>query len=190
MEERELQRRVQQIEGLLCDLEAVGNPEVRAKAVELVRLLMNFHGAALERMMEGVAREGEAGERLFAAFARDPVVSGTLLLYGLHPLDVETRVRQALERVRPLLRSHGGDAELLGVEGGRVRLRLEGSCKGCPSSSVKLRLAIEEAVYEAAPDVVAVEAEGAAEQSAPPGLVQIGRAQTKAAPQVNAALTT
>jgi Fe-S cluster biogenesis protein NfuA len=190
MEERELQRRVQQIEELLGELDRVANPEVRAKAVELMRLLMDFHGAAIERMTDAVAREGEAGERIFADFARDPLVSSALLLYGLHPLDVETRVRQALERVRPLLRSHGGDAELLGVEGGRVRLRLEGSCKGCPSSSVKLRLAIEEAICEAAPDVVAVEAEGAEQQAAATGLVQIGRPQAKAAPQAEAALTT
>ena len=42
--------------------------------------------------------------------------------------------RCALEKVRPLLASHGGNVTLLGVEDGRVRLQLEGSCHGCPSS--------------------------------------------------------
>ena len=62
-------------------------------------------------------------------------------------------MRGALDEVRPYLASHGGDVELLGVEDGVVRLRLEGSCNGCPSSAMTLKLAIEEAIARAAPDV-------------------------------------
>ena len=46
------------------------------------------------------------------------MVGGLLMLHGLHPLDLETRVRQALDQVRPYLRSHGGNVELLGVSDG------------------------------------------------------------------------
>ena len=103
---------------------------------------------------------GEAGAAILDACARDDVVGGLLLLHGLHPLDLEARVRQALEQVRPYLRSHGGNVELLGVGDGVVRLRLEGSCHGCPSSAVTMKQTIEEAILAKAPDVTAVEVEG------------------------------
>ena len=83
------------------------------------------------------------------------------MLHGLHPLNVETRIARALDRVRPYLGSHGGDVKLLGVNEGVVHLRLEGSCHGCPSSTVTMKLAIEKAIEEAAPEVVRIEVEGA-----------------------------
>jgi Fe-S cluster biogenesis protein NfuA len=69
---------------------------------------------------------------------------------------VEDRVLDALGEVRPYLDSHGGDVELLGVEGSTVRLRLQGSCSGCPSSAMTLKLAIENAIQKAAPEIVEV----------------------------------
>jgi nitrite reductase/ring-hydroxylating ferredoxin subunit len=53
--------------------------------------------------------------------------------------------------------------ELLGIEGSVARVRMEGSCDGCPSSAVTLKLAIEEAVLKAAPDLEGIEAEGVTE---------------------------
>ena len=104
---------------------------------------------------------GQPGDAIIDSFARDDLVGSLLLLYGLHPLDIETRVHQALEKVRPYLGSHGGNVELLGVtQAGVVHLRLQGSCHGCPSSAMTLKLAIEEAIYAAAPDIVALEVEG------------------------------
>ena len=70
--------------------------------------------------------------------------------------------------MRPYLESHGGNVELLGVEGTVVRLRLQGSCSGCPSSAMTLKLAIEDAIHKAAPEVATVEAEGASEQASAP----------------------
>jgi Fe-S cluster biogenesis protein NfuA/nitrite reductase/ring-hydroxylating ferredoxin subunit len=121
-------------------------------------------------MME-VVSQGDERERTFEAFAEDELVSHLLLLHGLHPLDVETRVIQALEEVRPYLQSHGGNVELLGIEGGVARVRMQGSCDGCPSSAMTLKLAIEEAVLKAAPDLEGVEAEGVAEPKPAPTLV-------------------
>jgi Fe-S cluster biogenesis protein NfuA len=93
------------------------------------------------------------------------------MLHGLHPVPLETRVRAALDDVRPYLESHGGNVELLSLEGGVARLRLEGSCSGCPSSTVTLKLAIEDAIYKAAPDIAGVEADGAAPAAS--GLLQL-----------------
>src|SRR4051794_27294644 len=98
-----------------------------------------------------------------------------LLLHDLHPVPAEARVREALDGVRPYLESHGGDVELVAVEDGVARLRLQGSCSGCPSSTMTLKLAIEDAIYKAAPDVVEVKAEGVSEPepASAPALLQL-----------------
>ena len=77
--------------------------------------------------------------------------------------------------MRPYLGSHGGDVELLCVEDGVARVRLGGTCEGCPSSAVTLQNAIEAAILKAAPDVERIEAEGVAEPTA--ALLQIGSLQ-------------
>ena len=177
IEEKEARRQTQRIEELVREVETLADAEARAKALELLQSLMDFHGAGIERMMEIVADSGAPVSEVFDGFASDPSVSGLLLLYGLHPVELEERVAGALEKVRPYLASHGGDVELLGINEGVVRLRMKGSCHGCPSSAMTLKDALEEAVYEAAPDVAALEVEGVTEQpSSPSGLVQIAPA--------------
>ena len=91
-------------------------------------------------------------------------------MHGLHPVPLHERVTGALDEVRPYLLTHGGGVELLGIDDGVVRLRLEGTCNGCPSSALTLKSAVEEAITRAAPDVERIEAEGVAE---PVGLLQI-----------------
>jgi Fe-S cluster biogenesis protein NfuA len=71
--------------------------------------------------------------------------------------------------VKPYLHSHGGNVELLGIEEGVVRLRLHGSCHGCPSSSATLKNTIEEAIMEKAPDVAGIRVEGGKEEVAAGG---------------------
>jgi Fe-S cluster biogenesis protein NfuA/nitrite reductase/ring-hydroxylating ferredoxin subunit len=171
----ESQPLIQRIDELTRKVEAMSDPEARAAALELLQSLMEFHGACIERMLEIASETGAAGQSIIEDFARDELVAGMLLLYGLHPVALETRVMQALEKVRPYLHSHGGNVEALSIEDGVVRLRLQGSCQSCPSSAMTLKLAIEEAIFEAAPDVAAIEAEGAPEPPAPTGLVTLGR---------------
>lgn len=182
LDEKNFQQRMQKIEALTQEVEALPDENARAKAIELMQLLMEYHGAAIERIMEIIAKTGAAGKVIFSDLAKDELAASLLILYGQHPLDFETRVELALDKVRPFLKSHGGNAELLSVEDGIVRVRMVGSCNGCPSSSVTLTQAIEKAIYEAAPETVAIEAEGAIEEPKPGGLVQIKGIQTTAAP--------
>jgi Fe-S cluster biogenesis protein NfuA len=135
-----------------------------------------------------VASQGEHGYAIFDKFSADDLVSNLLLLYGLHPLTLEERVTSALDSVRPYLDSHGGNVELLSVADGVVRLRLQGTCRGCPSSAETLKLAIESAIYDAAPEILSIEAEGAMTEAAKP-LVQIAAA-AKTASIVNCRLPT
>ena len=166
LDDKGLQERVTRMEALLGEIETLSDPNARSKAAEVVGVLLELYGEGLARMMEVVA-EGEERERTFDAFAEDELVSHLLLLHGLHPLDLETRVVRALEEVRPYLLSHGGNVELLGVEEGVARLRMQGSCSGCPSSPVTLKLAIEEAIQKTAPDLQRIQAEGVAEEPRP-----------------------
>jgi Fe-S cluster biogenesis protein NfuA len=154
---RELMRR---IETLLQEIEQLKEPRALARSRELVKCLLDLHGSALERLLERIAASNKSGIALIDELAEDDLVAGLMLLYGLHPLDMESRVQQALEKVKPYLHSHGGNVELLGVDNGIVRLRLHGSCHGCPSSAMTLKNSIEEAIVEKAPDVVSIRVEG------------------------------
>ncbi len=147
------------------------DPAAQAHVREVVRAVLDLHGAGLARLLEHIEAAGEAGRTVLDACGRDEVVGGLLLLHGLHTLNLEARVRQALAEVRPFLHSHGGDVELLAVSEQGVRLRLSGSCDGCPSSAVTMQQTIEEAILARAPDVFAVEVEGMVEAAAPPPTV-------------------
>jgi Fe-S cluster biogenesis protein NfuA/nitrite reductase/ring-hydroxylating ferredoxin subunit len=155
--------RVARIDQLLGDVEELPDP-ARALATELVQALLELYGEGLARVVAHL--DGSA-----SALAADEVVSHLLLLHGLHPVPLRARVQAALDEVAPYLGSHGGGVELVGVEDGVVRLRLEGSCNGCPSSTMTLKLAIEDAIQKAAPDAERIVAEGAAAPAPAPPLI-------------------
>ncbi len=173
VKDKEFQKGIQRIEELIQRIEESADINAKTSAKELVQLLMDLHGVGIERIMNIVSKAGEPGRAIIDDFVCDDLVESLLLLYGLHPLDLRTRVTKALDKVRPYLHSHGGNVELIDVAEaeGVVRLRLQGSCKSCPSSAMTLKLAIEEAIYGACPDVTAIEAEGVAEQPSVPGSV-------------------
>lgn len=168
LDAREFRARLERLDSLLQEAERRADPAAQAWTRQIVQALLDLHGVGLERLLEHVAEAGDAGRGILDACARDDMVAGLLLLHGLHPLDLEARVRQALDQVRPYLGSHGGNVELLGVSDGIVRLRLQGSCDGCPSSAVTMKQTIEEAIYGKAPDVTAVEVEGLTESPPAP----------------------
>jgi Fe-S cluster biogenesis protein NfuA/nitrite reductase/ring-hydroxylating ferredoxin subunit len=94
-----------------------------------------------------------------------------LLIHDLYPVDLPTRVGEALDTVRPYMESHGGNVELLGIDDGVARLRLQGSCSGCAASQATLELAIKQALDEHAPDLAGLEVEGITAPAPPsPGL--------------------
>lgn len=172
-EEKTFEDKMQRVEELIGSIESCPDPVIRETAVELVQTLMDFHGAGIDRMMDITAKAGSAGYAIFDDFARDDLVASLLLLYGLHPLDITDRITKAIEKVRPSLSLHEGDVEVLSVEDGVVRLRLKGSCDGCPSSALTLKHTIEEAIYAAAPDVVSIEVENLTTSETADPFVQI-----------------
>jgi Fe-S cluster biogenesis protein NfuA len=158
----------ERIERLLDELRAGRDRET---AEELVRLLVGMYGEGLRRVVALLAGHDPA---LVHRLAEDDLLESLLLLHDLHPVDVDTRVQRALDRVRPYLGSHAGGVTYLGVDaGGVARLRLEGSCHGCPSSALTATTAIEAAVREAAPELAGVEVAGVT-TAEPATTLQIG----------------
>ncbi|HEY4017246.1 MAG TPA: NifU family protein [Pseudonocardiaceae bacterium] len=148
----------QHVEEALVEIGRLGDENVRERVEDLVSTLVEFYGSALERVMELVHERGDVG--LVAALGDDPLVGSVLVVHDLHPLSTEQRVRVALDTVRPYLGSHAGDVDLIGVADDVVRLRLAGSCNGCPSSTVTVKLAIEKAIKDVAPEIVDIQVEG------------------------------
>jgi Fe-S cluster biogenesis protein NfuA len=166
------------IESLLDEIGAA-DARVAGPAAELVGALSELYGEALSRIA------GMLDEDMLRRLATDDLVGALLVLHDLHPEELLDRVRGALDHVRPALEQHNGDVELVGFtedEGGVVvRLRLSGSCHGCPSSMVTMSQGVERAICDAAPEVSRVDVEGLAAPSPEPGLLQISRHRPYAA---------
>ncbi len=156
------------IETLIQEIAAFPDPHARATAEELVKALLDMYGEGLNRLLEITAASEVSGIALIDTFAEDELLSSLFTLHGLHPVDIETRIMQALDEVRPFLKSHGGNVEFVRVEDGIAHLRLQGSFHGCSSST--LELAIEEAIYKAAPDLDGLQVEGVPDPQPRPGI--------------------
>lgn len=124
---------------------AAGGLAARERAEELVRLVVDLYGAGLERMMQVLHEQGQLTDETLDALAADELVASLLLVHGLHPYSIETRITRALP---------GFDVELLAVDGdGTVHLRLSGA-DGCGTAAVRER--VEEAVEAVAPEATAI----------------------------------
>jgi Fe-S cluster biogenesis protein NfuA/nitrite reductase/ring-hydroxylating ferredoxin subunit len=182
LKKKEFERRLETVESLIQQVAALGDEGARRSAVEAIQALLDLHGDTLSRMLEMFAQRGEVGETLIQELAEDEMVSGMLLLHGLHPVSLEARVRGALARVRPYLGSHGGNVELLDVTDGVAHLRLQGSCESCPSSTMTIKYAIEREIAQAAPDLVDLVVDGVTPRpAAPAGFIPL--AQIKPVPK-------
>jgi Fe-S cluster biogenesis protein NfuA len=143
------------IEAALDELHSTADPRTINLAEELLRLVSELYGAGFARVIE-LAHDHAPG--LITNLVDDELVSSLLLVQGLHPDSLDNRVEAALVSVRPFLAQHGGDVELLGLDDelGAVKLRLLGSCDGCPSSASTLKGAVEVAIHEAAPEITRI----------------------------------
>jgi Fe-S cluster biogenesis protein NfuA len=174
---------VERVQELLGSLDEIADPVAQSRVQELIGTVLELYGAGLERILGILEDAGDPALPIRAAMLDDGIVASLLLIHGLYPISLEERVMQALDSMRPFLASHGGNVELVGVEEGVARLRLQGSCNGCPSSAATLENALKEAIEEAAPDLLGLEVEGVVgleekESDGPPGLslpmVQVG----------------
>jgi hypothetical protein len=172
-EEKEFQQKLRQLGTLVGELDQLPGGGSKTPAKELVQLLMEIHGAGLERMMELVFDSGAAGEAIISRFGQDPIVRHLLLLYSLHPDDLETRVAAALEIASARLRKFDTKVELVSIRDGAIQVRLEASHQHARGSTAKnLQSIVEESMYELAPDLASLEILGP-EDELPSGFVPL-----------------
>ncbi len=159
LDNREFQAHTEQIERMVQRVSELTDVDARATALELLQSMMDLHGAVLSRVVE-VFSSGEAGRASLAKLGSDPLICGMLVLYGIHPVPLEDRVKTAIEKAAPQLRKHGGSAELIGVSDSVVRVKIQSSGHGCGSSADALKGTLEQAILEAAPEVIELVVEG------------------------------
>ena len=155
----------ERIETLVQEIATFRDPRARATAEELVQSLLDMYGEGLTRLLEITAESEVAGPALIDTFARDELLSSLFVLHGLHPLDIESRILEALEQIQPSITSQGSTVEFVKFENGVAHVRLlesQGSgCQSCGTSPAALKLALEESLYKAVPDLGGIEVEGA-----------------------------
>jgi Fe-S cluster biogenesis protein NfuA len=152
------------IQARLAQLESLPDAALRELVSECLADVLSLHGAGLSRILDIVAESSESAV-LCEKLAGDADVAALLLIHGLHPVSIETRIQRALEGVSPYIRSHGGDIEVVSIADGVVTLRMHGTCKSCPSSTATLELVVRRAIEEACPDLNGIEVEGLSRHS-------------------------
>ena len=168
----EFQEQVQQLGKLIAQFDQLPDGPQKAACRELIQLLMDVHGAGLERIVEVVFESGDAGPAVIDKLGQDPIAGSLLLLYSLHPDDLETRLHNAMDRMRPRLRKLACSAELVRVDEGAVQIQLTTTGHSCGSSANDLRAIVEDGVYEFAPDLISLEIMGL-EEPTPVGFVSL-----------------
>lgn len=151
---------LQRVEELTAQVDQLPDPLARRMAGDLVGAIIEMYGQGLTRVVEILDEDTDGAEEIKRRLADDGIVASLLLIHDLYPVPISERVNEALDGVRPYMESHGGNVELISLDDGVARIRLEGSCDGCPASSSTLELAIKTALDEAAPDLTGIEVEG------------------------------
>jgi hypothetical protein len=160
MNNGEFQALTQKVDELVQRVTALPETEARTAALELLQSVMDLHGAGMSRIVELLSETGDAGRSSLDKIGADPMVGGLLVLYGIHPVPTEDRVRRAIEGLAPELKKQGVIATFLGFADDLVRLKVD--TKAQLSSPEKLRTTIEQAILSAAPEISDIVIEGLA----------------------------
>jgi hypothetical protein len=158
--EKEFQEKMRRLGTMVGEIDQVPGGGSKIAARELVQLLMEVHRTGLERIMELVfqtgGESGASGGVIIDRLGQDPIVRNLLLLYSLHPDDLETRVLRALDVARARLRKFDSRVELVSLHEGSVQLRLQTSGHTRGSTIKDLRFIVEGAIYDLAPDLTSL----------------------------------
>ena len=152
---------IERFQELTASLERIEDPLARRSAEELIGVVLDLYGEGLRRIFDGLVEEGEATAEL-----REPARRRR----RRGEPDADPRPLPGLARgagaggarraSAPTWSPTAATSSWSGIEEGTARIRLAGSCDGCPASSATLELAIKQALDEHAPDLEALEVEG------------------------------
>ncbi|MEH2061111.1 MAG: NifU family protein [Nostoc sp.] len=129
----------------------------RCVAVGLKRAIESLHKAALTSLIKSLKQESMPALRHAVT---DEVVYAVLLYHELvkpPKAPLAQRIQTALEEVRPGLKSHDGDVELVAIKPpDTVEVRLIGTCRSCPASTLTLSQGVEQAIKNHCPEITKV----------------------------------
>lgn len=146
------------LDGLIADIErleaifATWEETPRAAAGAYRLAIESLNGEALRRLIRALKTEPAALAAMKSALA-DEIVYAVLRRHDIIKASLNERVEQALEGVRPMLASHGGDVELVKVNPPAVEVRFTGACNGCPASALTFHAGVKKAVQDACPEI-------------------------------------
>lgn len=132
------------------------SPEAKATALSHADAILAFHAEAL-RIIVRKLKSDLRGRELLLELVENPLLYAAMLSLGVVKPDLTTRVARAIEHVRAYARSHGGDVELVRIEGDTAMVRMSGACSGCSMSSQTLSEGVETAIRAAVPEIHRVE---------------------------------
>ncbi|PTM45159.1 Fe-S cluster biogenesis protein NfuA [Phreatobacter oligotrophus] len=114
-----------------------------------------LNAEAFRRLIRALKDKPGFGPALAEA-AQDEVVYAVLRRHGILKPSLFERVEAALETVRPMLATHGGNAEVAAVEGNRADIRFLGACDGCPASQLTFYAGVKKAIQDQVPEITEV----------------------------------
>jgi nitrite reductase/ring-hydroxylating ferredoxin subunit/Fe-S cluster biogenesis protein NfuA len=130
--------------------------EPQVKALAMKAAIEAFHKVGLVKIVQTLKADPQ-GKALLFELIDDPAVHMLFAMHGIVRADLRTRVSRVIDMVRPYMKSHGGDVELVDVTPDTAFIRLSGACNGCSMSSVTLRNGVEEALKENVPEIKKIE---------------------------------
>jgi len=117
----------------------------------------DLHREAFRRLIGTVKSEPKAMSALKSALG-DEVVYAVLRHFELIKPSLHERVEEALDSVRPMLASHGGNVELVAVKPpNQVDVRFVGACDGCPASMLTFNAGVKKAIEAHCPEITKIE---------------------------------
>jgi len=172
--EQEVVAPVERLNELLEAIEQYPDTEIRERVREIVFAVVDLHHAALHRTFELIGNHADGAE-LMTGLCADEHVSAILMIHGLMPQDLETRINQGLAAARQNLKAYGADAELISLTDGVALLRLSGSASSANVSTATLKRDIEQSLATFTPDLLDVQYEDTIAAVKLPKLIQLSR---------------
>lgn len=127
----------------------------RGAAKAYGRAIECLNGEAMRRLVAALKHDPAAMAAMRAAVG-DEVVYAVLRRHGIIKPSLTERVEAALEGIRPMLASHGGDVELVSITPPAIEVRFTGSCDGCPASQLTFHAGVKKAVEDACPEITEI----------------------------------
>ena len=146
-----IEKIAEQIDQLLGEFKNESE-EIKEKVKRLIELIEEFNRIGLIKIVKKL-KEDEKGKKLLLELVKEPEVYALFLKHRIVKPDKRSQVAMLIEKIKPYIRSHGGDIELVDIQGDTLIVKMFGSCVGCSQVGETLQKGILEVVQEQFPDI-------------------------------------